>query len=93
MMRINLYFNILLGILFMTSLKAEIQLSHDLLENSQIVNPSEEFRENPNIQSFDLFKEADENREQFWENQAQCLEWFQPWSQVLEWNRPMQSGF
>ena len=40
-----------------------------------------------------LFEEAGQNREAFWAKQAQCLDWFQPWEQVLEWNPPHAKWF
>ena len=34
-----------------------------------------------------------EERELFWGGQADCLEWFEPWNQVLEWNPPYAQWF
>lgn len=37
------------------------------------------------VQSFD--------RIEFWEQQAECLQWFKPWDNVLEWNPPYAKWF
>ncbi len=54
---------------------------------------SEEFKKAANIQSFELFEEANQNKEAFWEKQAYALHWFHPWNQVLEWNPPHVQWF
>lgn len=41
---------------------------------------------------FSSFALADE-REAFWEKQAECLDWFTPWDRVLEWNPPYAKWF
>jgi acetyl-CoA synthetase len=33
------------------------------------------------------------DREAFWAKQAECLDWFQPWTQVLEWKSPYAKWF
>lgn len=40
-----------------------------------------------------LYEEAKENRLEFWDKQAKCLDWFCPWSQVLEWDPPYAKWF
>lgn len=67
--------------------------SDSFLEKSPLIYPSEQFKERSNIHSFDLFAEANANREAFWDKQAHCLDWFKPWSQVLEWNAPYSKWF
>ncbi len=48
---------------------------------------------NANVSTSVLFEEVDQNREVFWANQAMCLDWFQPWEQVLEWQPPYAKWF
>lgn len=40
-----------------------------------------------------LLEEASQDREVFWAKQAECLDWFQPWDRVLEWNPPYAKWF
>lgn len=40
-----------------------------------------------------LFDEANRDNEKFWDKQANCLEWFQNWKKVLEWNPPYAKWF
>ncbi len=36
---------------------------------------------------------SSQNREKFWEKEAECLDWFCPWEQVLEWTPPYAKWF
>src|ERR671934_1132795 len=38
-------------------------------------------------------REAAENPEQFWAEQAKNLVWFKEWTNVLDWNRPFAKWF
>jgi acetyl-CoA synthetase len=40
-----------------------------------------------------LSKKASENKEAFWDAQASCLDWFEPWDQVLDWTPPYAKWF
>src|SRR4051812_40119481 len=40
-----------------------------------------------------LYKEAEHNTEAFWDKQAHCLDWFQSWEKVLNWNPPYAEWF
>ncbi len=40
-----------------------------------------------------LFALADQNKETFWAEQATCLDWFSPWTKVLEWAPPFAKWF
>jgi acetyl-CoA synthetase len=55
--------------------------------------PLATFQKNAHVQSMQLFQEAQEDRLAFWGKQAACLEWFQPWNQVLKWNPPHAQWF
>ncbi len=72
---------------------AEIQQSSNFMTHRSLYPASESFKKNANLKSFDLFEEAKQDREAFWAKQAYCLEWFQPWTQVLEWNPPYAKWF
>lgn len=52
-----------------------------------------EFATQANRKDRNLFEEADRNLEDFWEKQAHCLDWFEPWKKVLEWNSPYAKWF
>jgi acetyl-CoA synthetase len=54
---------------------------------------SHRFLHSATITSSDLFLEAENDRDLFWENRAKELDWFSPWRSVLEWNRPYSSWF
>lgn len=41
----------------------------------------------------EVFEEGRKDREAFWAKQADCLDWFQGWNQVLEWNPPYAKWF
>ncbi|MDQ4023138.1 MAG: hypothetical protein M3224_05385, partial [Thermoproteota archaeon] len=38
-------------------------------------------------------KQALENSEEFWEEQAKYLKWFKEWDKVLDWNPPFAKWF
>lgn len=63
------------------------------LQEPMIINPSEIFKKNANIQSTDLFSESQNKRALFWEKNAHCLHWFRKWNQLLEWNPPHAKWF
>ena len=54
---------------------------------------SEEFQKNANTQSPLLFAQAAQGREEFWADQAKCLDWFQDWHSILEWTPPYAKWF
>lgn len=67
-----------------------------LLENplmAQVFKPPVEFQKKANIQSKDIYQEASQEREVFWDQQAHCLDWFHPWNKVLEWNPPFAQWY
>jgi acetyl-CoA synthetase len=63
------------------------------MENDLVFIPDEKFKENANIQSFDIFEEAKRDPQAFWAKQADCLHWFQPWSTVLAGSPPYFKWF
>jgi acetyl-CoA synthetase len=40
-----------------------------------------------------IFEQASQDKEAFWAKQASCLDWFSPWTQVLEWDPPFVQWF
>ena len=55
--------------------------------------PSDEFKMNASVQNEELYQEARKDREAFWAKQAECLDWFQAWDTVLEWEAPVAKWF
>lgn len=54
-------------------------------QNDQIFNPPQSIIDNSNVQEYDkMYQYSIENREAFWEEQANTLEWFQKWDKVLD---------
>ena len=53
--------------------------------DSEIFHPSKEIIENALIKDYEsMYKYSIENREKFWEEQADNLEWFKKWDKVLD---------
>jgi acetyl-CoA synthetase len=71
----------------------EINFAKESPPENLFIFPSEKFREKANVKSFTLFEEAAQDREAFWANQARCLDWFQSWDKILEWNPPYAKWF
>jgi acetyl-CoA synthetase len=42
---------------------------------------------------YKIRKQAWENSEEFWAEQAKCLKWFKEWDKVLDWNPPFAKWF
>lgn len=68
-------------------------LCEEIDTDSLIFFPTEEFKKSANTQSTALFSLAAENKEAFWAEQAEHLDWFQPWDRVLEWTPPYAKWF
>src|SRR3990167_1151521 len=59
-----------------------------------MINPSNEIVEQSYLKDYEkLYKEVQQDPEAFWENIAQELSWFKPWSKVLEWKYPYARWF
>ncbi|HEX4133192.1 MAG TPA: acetate--CoA ligase [Bryobacteraceae bacterium] len=76
------------------STSTDIQSS---LNEHRVFNPPSEFSSKAHIGSMAdyerLYEEADRDPEGFWGKIAGELEWFQPWTKVLEWNVPWAKWF
>ncbi len=55
--------------------------------------PSEEFKKKAWVNSKEIYQKARSDPEAFWAEAAKELEWFQPWTQVLQWNPPNSQWF
>ena len=67
------------------------------LKEQRVFEPSEEFRSKAHIKSLAeyqrLYKEAEEQPEEFWANIARELHWFKTWDRVLDWKLPFAQWF
>ncbi|MBX0311374.1 MAG: acetate--CoA ligase, partial [Sulfurihydrogenibium sp.] len=65
-----------------------------LLKVDEKYYPPKEIVENAWVKDYEsLYKKSIENREAFYEEIANELEWFQKWDKVLEWNYPYAKWF
>ena len=65
----------------------------DLLLEEREFPPPEEFRKQANINDPEVYARAERDPEGFWAAFARELDWFTPWSQVLEWKPPNARWF
>ncbi len=85
-MKSNLFF---FAALYLTQVGAGTALTAE----TTLVYPSDSFKESANVTSFKLYDDAKKNRVAFWAEQAKCLDWFNTWHTVLEWNPPYAKWF
>ena len=68
-----------------------------VLQEQRLFPPPPEFSAKAHVGSMAeyerLYEEADRDPEGFWGKIAGELEWFEPWSKVLEWNLPWAKWF
>lgn len=64
-----------------------------LLQEERLFQPSESFRAQANVQSSEIYDLAQEDRLGFWAKQAERITWFEPWTQVLDWQPPFAKWF
>ncbi len=65
----------------------------DLLDEVREFPPSAEFAAAAVINNARLYERAGEDPEAYWEDHAKELEWFAPWSAVMDWNPPHVQWF
>jgi acetyl-CoA synthetase len=65
----------------------------DLLQEDRLFPPAEPFTAQANVRDAGVYARADRDPEGFWAGFAAELEWFTPWSQVLEWKPPHAKWF
>ena len=67
------------------------------LNEHRVFDPPSDFSSKAHIKSLAdyerLYEEADRDPETFWGNIARELDWFEPWTKVLEWNVPWAKWF
>lgn len=74
-----------------------------LLHEKRIFHPPEELVKESNIRKWmdrrniksysELLKKCEEDPEWFWDELAQELDWFEPYTKILEWNPPYAKWF
>jgi acetyl-CoA synthetase len=65
----------------------------DLLQEHRTFPPSAEFRAAANVRDEQVYARADRDPEGFWATFASELDWFTPWTRVLDWNPPHAKWF
>ncbi len=65
----------------------------DLLQEDRVFPPSGAFRAQANVSDPGVYDRAERDPEGFWAGFAAELEWFTPWSTVLEWTPPHAKWF
>ncbi len=63
-----------------------------LLED-RVFKPDTSFIHQAIYNNLDIYKDADENTELFWEKEAEKLSWSKKWEKVLEWELPFAKWF
>lgn len=68
-----------------------------VLRESRVYPPPADFARQAHIKSLEeyraLWQRAYEDPEGFWTEQAKIVDWFAPWTKVLEWNEPFAKWF
>ena len=64
-----------------------------LLQENRHFKPIEEFRNQANVKTSDVYKKAEADQVEFWAEQAERLTWFKPWTQVLDWKPPFAQWY
>ncbi|HVA92281.1 MAG TPA: AMP-binding protein, partial [Chloroflexota bacterium] len=64
-----------------------------LFEERRSFPPSEEFRRQALLTDPEVYARAAADPEAYWASQAGRLDWFTPWTTVLEWNLPYAKWF
>ena len=59
-----------------------------LLHEERKFEPSDQFRERANWNDLAIYEEASRGLEGFWAEQAESIDWFRKWDQVLDWRVP-----
>jgi acetyl-CoA synthetase len=64
-----------------------------LLHEDRRFEPPAGFRAQANVSDPEIYARADADPESFWAGFASELEWFEPWTKVLEWDPPHAQWF
>lgn len=63
------------------------------LEGKDVYPPSEDFKEQANVNDPDIYEYAENNYEEFWAEFAEKLDWYEKWDEVLNWDPPHAEWF
>lgn len=63
------------------------------LEGKEIYPPPEDFKKQANVNDPEIYEYAEENYEEFWEEFAERLDWYEKWDEVLQWDPPHAKWF
>ncbi|MCL6636685.1 MAG: acetate--CoA ligase [Alicyclobacillus sp.] len=64
-----------------------------LLHEDRLFPPSASFRQQANVNDPSVYERADQDPEAYWAEQARQLDWFEPFTQVLQWDPPHAQWF
>ncbi len=64
-----------------------------LLQENRLFPPPESFQAQANVQNSEIYDMARKDRLGFWAKQAERITWFEPWTQVLDWQPPFAQWF
>ena len=64
-----------------------------LLTEDRRFSPSEDFRTRAVVSDADIYERANTDRESYWVEGAEQLDWFRRWDSVLEWQPPHAKWF
>ena len=64
-----------------------------LLTEDRRFSPSEDFRTHAVVSDADIYERANTDRESYWVEWAEQLDWFRRWDSVLEWQPPHAKWF
>src|SRR5579859_7055507 len=64
-----------------------------LLQEDRRYPPTAEFKAQANWNDPGIYARAEADPEAFWAEQAQAIDWFKPWDQVLDWQPPEAKWF
>ncbi|MBW3595246.1 MAG: acetate--CoA ligase, partial [Actinobacteria bacterium] len=64
-----------------------------LLQERRLFEPPEQFSEQANANDISIYAEAERDPDVWWAEQAERLDWFERWDQVLDWDPPHHRWF
>src|SRR5919106_599066 len=76
----------------MTDKKPPAEIA-DLLQEDRLFPPPDGIRAKANVRDESVYARAEEDPEFFWASFASELDWYTPWTKVLEWNPPHAKWF
>lgn len=65
----------------------------DLLHETRQIESSDYFKNNANIKQNSFREKACSNYQEFWAEEAKKLDWFEDWSEILDWQPPYAKWF